>query len=58
VVAGNDGVRPGGEQRLADLFGDAEAVRRVLAVDDDEVDGEVLAQLRDCLLYQSDDAYE
>jgi hypothetical protein len=46
VVAERDRVRPGGEDPLRELAGDAGAVGDVLAVDDAEVDVELLAQAR------------
>ncbi len=44
VVAGGDRVRPGIEELVADLGRDAEAAGGVLAVDDDEVERELVAQ--------------
>jgi hypothetical protein len=38
MVAEGDAIRAGGEDFLADRLGDAEAMRRVLAVHDDEVE--------------------
>ena len=49
VVAGGDDVDAGGVELLADLVGDAEAMRRVLAVGDDEIEREVAAQPRHML---------
>jgi hypothetical protein len=45
VVAERDDVRAGGEQPLGDPRGDAGAVGGVLAVDDAEVDGELVAKI-------------
>ena len=47
VVAGGDDIDAGVIKGLADLGGDAEAARRVLAVDDDEVELKPPAQVRD-----------
>jgi hypothetical protein len=44
VVAERDRVRSGREQLLGELRRDPDAVRDVLAVEDDEVDGELVAQ--------------
>jgi len=50
VVAERDRVGAGGEQLVGELRGDAHSVRHVLAVDDAEVDLELLAQGREALL--------
>jgi hypothetical protein len=50
VVAERDHVRAGGEQRVGELGRDAGAVGRVLAVDDREVDVELVAQPGQALL--------
>jgi hypothetical protein len=50
VVAERDRVGSGREQLVGDLRRDAEPVRGVLAVDDAEVDPELLAQARQPLL--------
>ena len=50
VVAAGDHVRPRFEQLLADLRGKPEAVGRILAVDDDEIERERLAELRQLVL--------
>ena len=46
VIAAADDIDPGGENFLTDLFRDAEAAGRVLAVGDDEIDAELAAQAR------------
>jgi hypothetical protein len=45
VVARRDHVRAGGEELLGELGGQADAVRGVLAVDDAEVDPELVLEL-------------
>src|SRR3546814_11457394 len=47
MVAAGDDVGPGFEKLAADLVGDTEAGGRVLAVHDDEVEAEALAQPRE-----------
>src|SRR5690606_1905122 len=49
VVAGGDDIDAGGVELRADFLGDAEAGSRVLAVDDDEIEGELAAQPRQML---------
>src|SRR5690348_16086564 len=46
MIAGRDDVDAGGIELLADLVGDAEAVRGVLAVGDNEIERQVAAQPR------------
>ncbi len=46
MVSGRDDVAARRIKLLADLVGDAEAVRRVLAVDDDEIESEGTPQVR------------
>ena len=43
MIAGGDDVDAGGVELLADLVGDAEAVRGVLAIGDDKIEREVAA---------------
>jgi hypothetical protein len=50
VVAERDGVRAGCEQAVGELAGDAGAVGGVLAVDDADVDAELLQQAGKALL--------
>src|SRR5207248_8313354 len=49
VVAGRDGVDARLVELAADLVGDAEAGGGVLAVDDDEIEGELSPEPRDVL---------
>ena len=49
MVAGGDAVDAGLVQLGADLGGDAEACRRVLAVDRNEIESELAPQARDFL---------
>ena len=46
MVAGGDDIDPGGIELGADLVGDAEAMRRVLAIDDDEIERELTPEAR------------
>ncbi len=46
MVAGGDDIDAAGIEFGADLVGDAEAVRGVLAVDDDEIERQFAAQAR------------
>ena len=44
MIAGGDNVDPGVVELLANLGRDAEAMGRVLAVDDDEIEGQTITQ--------------